>query len=146
LHNSLAVGGRTPLLSIQLPAADAGADSCVAKISIVVGYWRYFSPGLSCFIQSPFVRTRGIHYYPQFSTQRSEIAVFCNQMNLLSFFVFQAPPGALASHLLAELPEQVCRYYQLHKIAPCVPAPVQPGSAPADEPGFSAQFTANATI
>jgi hypothetical protein len=82
-------------------------------------------------------------YYTQFSTQCSEIASW--RMNISFFIAFQAPPSALAKQVLAEVPDQVCRYYQLLNIPPNVPAPLQPGSAPAGGPGFFAQFTGNAT-
>jgi len=51
----------------------------------------------------------------------------------------QASPAALAKQVLAEIPDQVCRYYQLNKIPPGVrAAPSQPAATvPAQQGGHA---------
>jgi len=41
----------------------------------------------------------------------------------------QASPGALAKQVLAEVPDQVCRYFQLNNIPPGVRAGAAPATA-----------------
>jgi len=41
----------------------------------------------------------------------------------------QAAPGALAKQVLAEVPDQVCRYFQLNNIAPGIRAGTAPATA-----------------
>jgi hypothetical protein len=121
LRNSLALGSRTPLLSIQLSAADAEdaeADSCAAEISIIIGYRRYFCPGLSCYNQSLFVRTSGFHYYPQFSTQRSEIAIFWSRMNIHHFLCFRLHRAPLQHMFLQSFPNKCVDIINYTKLRP----------------------------
>jgi hypothetical protein len=61
---------------------------------------------------------------------------------LLLYSPTQGPPEALAKQVLAEVPDQVCRYFQLNNIPPG--APQAAGQAPATGQGFFSQFAAGA--